>query len=222
MRVSYNEERTQNEVKHPETQLRKKNTVTAGLDLYELGQRHKNLSLPCHQFPFVIGSFQRNCLATSKESSKNISKHGYTHTYKRRECRRHSTGLCLLFPVICLLVIHSFPNICRSALPEKLTVPQSVNIFPAFYRARWYINCSREPATGPYPRTVLSTYPTYFLVFNFNIILSSIVTSSKLSLSFRFSYPHHIFISVLFHTCRIANKRVLSVVTKRTTLFMTL
>jgi hypothetical protein len=52
----------------------KEKSVVAGLLIYmSRANVIKTLRLSGHQFPFVIGSFQRNYLATSKESSQNIS-----------------------------------------------------------------------------------------------------------------------------------------------------
>jgi len=42
-------------------------------------------------------------------------------------------------------------TLCSTVLLEKLTVPQLVKKFTAFYEARWLVMHSQQPITRPYP-----------------------------------------------------------------------
>jgi hypothetical protein len=78
------------------------------------------------------------------------------------------------------------------ALPEKPSVPQLLNIFPAFYGNR-KLNTAftvDRHLSLPWARSIQSMPPSrpYFFKIHFNIILASMPRSSKWSLLL--SFPH--------------------------------
>jgi hypothetical protein len=74
----------------------------------------------------------------------------------------------------------------EQSLLEKLTVPQQVEEFLAFYGTLRFINVftTARQLSILWPTSVQSTSsPLYFLETHFNIILLSVPTSSKWSIS---------------------------------------
>jgi hypothetical protein len=88
-------------------------------------------------------------------------------------------------------------------LLEKLSVPELVKKHPAFYGTWRFItafttNRHLSPSTA---RPIQSMLPIQFLKINFNIILPSIRSSSKWSLSFVFLHQNPVCTYPLPHTC---------------------
>jgi hypothetical protein len=97
-----------------------------------------------------------------------------------------------------------FPLSNYRVLLEKLTVPQPVKIFHAFYAIRTFIATF---TTAPPPVPVLChnnpvNVPSYLLRIHFNTILPFNTRSSKWHLSERFPPKHCIYLT-LTHTCHM-------------------
>ena len=107
--------------------------------------------------------------------------------------------LSLAWRVTCLITPWS------KALPEKLTGPQLVGKFTAFYATLKFITTfpTIRHLSLYSPRSIQSMRPSHFSKIDFNIILPSMPGSSKLSPSL--SFPHHnpVRTSLLSHTCYI-------------------
>jgi hypothetical protein len=88
-------------------------------------------------------------------------------------------------------------------LLEKLTGPQLVKKFPAFYGARNFITAFTSALQLPLPwaSSIQSILPTsHFLQIHFNIVFPSKPSSSKCSLSLRFPNQNPVYASPLPHT----------------------
>ena len=80
-------------------------------------------------------------------------------------------------------------NCKGSDIFKKVTLPQAVTKYPAFYATRWFITVFTKPHHLSLSSTTLTqSSPTHPMSFTFNNILPSKPKSFNLSSSFKF--PH--------------------------------
>lgn len=92
----------------------------------------------------------------------------------------------------------------RCVQQHKLHVAKSLyHHCPVSYWAKRLVSCSQEPVAGCTSPHKSSSHLFHSLEINFISILSSVSTSSKWSLSFRFSHQNSGCISLLSHTCHM-------------------
>ena len=91
---------------------------------------------------------------------------------------------------------------------EKLTVPQLVKKFPAFFlETEGSLPHSQDPANRPYSEPDQFSpchLPNHFLNIHFNTIFLSTPRSSKWPFSFRFPPQNPVRTSRLSHTCHMS------------------
>ena len=90
------------------------------------------------------------------------------------------------------------PTPCSRVFPEKLTVPQLIKTFPAFYRTRMFITSCTTSLSWVQP--IQSMTPSHFLKIHFNIIFPSTTGNSKWSLALRFPHQNPVWTCPVFHT----------------------
>ena len=91
-----------------------------------------------------------------------------------------SLEFCSILTITTFLPTYLTPR--NGILHEKLTVPQPVKKFPAFYvtpKVHYRIDDSSPPAPILSQINPVRAFPSHFLNINFNIILSSMPASSK-------------------------------------------
>jgi hypothetical protein len=92
----------------------------------------------------------------------------------------------------------------RKTVLQTLTVPQLVNKFPAFYRTQRFttVLTTANHLSLSWGRSIEYT-PSAFYNLHFNIILPSIITSHKRSLSHRIPHKNIVCSYTVPHTCHM-------------------